>query len=207
MVGLGMAACNSGDIRRNPGKIYAPDMTYSRAYDAYTVNPVFEDSMTSRKPVTGTVAIGHALPDHLVEGDTLAYNRFTTDLKFNADEITEGARLYNIYCGICHGTGLDGQGPLFTSGKFASMPPSFLDGKYLHMNVGTMYAAVKFGKNMMGSYASQLNYKQRWQVIAYIKQVQSEKGGDPFTFGKAEEKANTTVAATPASTENEETSH
>ena len=31
---MGLASCDSGDIRRTPGHIYAPDMTYSRAYDA-----------------------------------------------------------------------------------------------------------------------------------------------------------------------------
>lgn len=206
MVALGMSACNSGSMRRNPGKIYAPDMTYSRAYDAYTENPVFDDSMTSRKPVQGTVAIGHALPDHLVEGDTNAYNAFTTDLRFNAAELAEGARLYNIYCGICHGTEMDGQGPLFTSGKFASMPPNLKDGKYLHMNEGTIYAAIKFGKNMMGSYSSQLDYKQRWQVIAYIKQIQAENGGDPFRLGLPEVAA--AAAAAPEAAEAEtEASH
>jgi hypothetical protein len=67
MIGLSLAACNSGDMRRNPGKVYAPDMTYSRAYDAYTENPNFEDGQTSRLPVPGTVAMGHQLPDHLAE--------------------------------------------------------------------------------------------------------------------------------------------
>lgn len=203
MIGLGMSACNSGSMRRNPGKIYAPDMTYSRAYDAYTENPVFEDSMTSRAPVAGTVAIGHALPDHLVEGDTNAYNRFTTDLRFSVAELDEGARLYNIYCGICHGSNLDGQGPLFTSGKFASMPPNLLDGKYLHMSEGMIYAAIKFGKNMMGSYSSQLDYKQRWQVIAYIKQVQAENGGAPFALGTSDVAAIAAAAEQPEATEAE----
>ena len=195
MIGLGMAACNSGNMRRNPGKIYAPDMPYSRAYDAYSVNPVFADSMSSRMPVPGTVAIGHELPDHLSETDTNAHKTFTTSLRFNAAEIEEGTRLYNIYCGICHGTKLDGQGPLYTSGKFAAMPANLLDGKYLHMPMGTMYAAIKFGKNMMGSYASQLDVKQRWQIIAYIKKVQAENGGDPFTLGAAEQPAAEVAAA------------
>jgi len=31
---------------------------------------------------------------------------------------------------------------------------------------------VAYGKNLMGSYASQLSRKQRWQVIAYIKAKQ-----------------------------------
>lgn len=183
MIGLSLAACNSGDMRRNPGKIYAPDMTYSRAYDAYTENPNFEDGQTSRLPVPGTVAMGHQLPDHLAEGDTNAYKSFTTSLRFSDAEITEGGRLFNIYCGICHGTALDGNGPLYASGKFAAMPANLKDAKYLHMPVGQMYAAIKYGKNAMGSYASQLDIKQRWQVIAYIKKTQAENGGDAFTFG------------------------
>jgi len=189
----GLASCDSGDRRRTPGHIYAPDMTYSRAYDAYTLNPIFAESQTSRPPVEGTVARGHQLPDHLREGDSNAYKSFTTTMKFNEDEMKEGGRLFNIYCAICHGQALDGNGPLYASGKFAAMPANFKDGKYLHMPVGQMFAAAKYGKGMMGSYASQLDIKQRWMVIAYIKKMQSENGGDPFTFGTGA--ANDTAAA------------
>ena len=42
------------------------------------------------------------------------------------------------------------------------------------MPMGTMYAAIKYGKNLMGSYASQLSRKQRWMVIKYIKDKQLE---------------------------------
>lgn len=185
-IGLGLTACNSGATRRNPGKIYAPDMTYSRAYDAYTHNPNFADGETSRPPVPGTVARGHELPDHMTIEDTAMYRGLTTDMRFTGAEMKEGERLFNIYCGVCHGTKLDGQGPLYTSGKFAAMPANLKDAKYLGMSEGTMYAAIKYGKNMMGSYASQLDVKQRWMVIAYIKKVQSENGGAPFKFGKEE---------------------
>lgn len=186
MAGLCLAACSSDDMHRNPGKTYAPDMTYSRAYDAYTANPNFADGQTSRQPVMGTVARGHELPDHLTEGDTTAYKTFTTTTRFTEAEVTEGGRLFNIYCGICHGAAMDGNGPLYASGKFAAMPANLKDAKYLHMPVGTMYAAIKYGKNAMGSYASQLDVKQRWQVIAYIKKVQSENGGDAFAMGMTE---------------------
>jgi len=191
-----LASCDSGNIRRTPGHIYAPDMTYSRAYDAYTSNPALgKDSLISHDPVEGTVARGH-LYDHLKEGDTTAYKSYTTDMRFNADEMKEGGRLFNIYCAICHGPNLDGQGPLFASGKFAAMPANFKDAKYLHMPVGQMYAAAKYGKNMMGSYASQLDIKQRWMVIAYIKKTQSgEAGGDPFTLGAADATAPATKPA------------
>lgn len=189
---VGLVSCDSGNMRRTPGHIYAPDMTYSRAYDAYTSNPNFEDSLTSRKPVSGTIARGHEMPDHMVEGDTTYYKTFNTALRFTDSDIDEGRRLFNIYCGICHGTGLDGQGPLYTNGKFASMPANLKDAKYLHMPAGQMYAAIKYGKNMMGAYASQLDIKQRWMVIAYIKKVQSENGGDAYTYAAA------TTPAAPA---------
>ncbi|NDC42359.1 MAG: cytochrome c, partial [Chitinophagia bacterium] len=182
---LGLASCDSGDFRRTPGHIYAPDMTYSRAYETYTKNPNFSDSLTARPPVPGTIARGHDLPDHLVENDTNAYKTFTTAYRFNEDEMKEGGRLFNIYCGICHGTNLDGNGPLYNdgNGKFAAKPANFKDANYLHMSVGKMYAAIKYGKNAMGSYASQLDIRQRWMVIAYIKSIQAQNGGDAFAFG------------------------
>lgn len=178
-----LAACNSGGIRRNPGKIYGPDMTYSRAYDAYTTNPVTHNGLTSQAPVSGTIARGHALPDHLTEADTNAYNALQSPYKFSDKEMEEGKRLFNIYCGICHGTALDGQGPLYTSGKFAAMPANLKGAAYLVMPAGKMYHAIMYGKNMMGSYAAQLDVHQRWMVIAYIKKVQSENGGAAFTMG------------------------
>ena len=191
---LGLASCDTGNTRRDPGHIYAPDMTYSRAYDAYTSNPNFEDGLTSRVPVGGAIARGHAMPDHLVEGDTNAYKTLTTSVRFNADEMKEGGRLFNIYCAICHGPNLDGQGPLYASGKFAAMPANFKDAKYTHMSVGQMYAAIKYGKNMMGSYASQIDPKQRWEIIAYIKKMQADNGGDAFTMGEVAAKADTAAA-------------
>jgi mono/diheme cytochrome c family protein len=193
------AACNSGDTRRNPGKTYVPDMVYSRAYDAYTKNPVTHNGLTSQEPVSGTVARGHALPNHLTEGDTLAFNALQFPHAFSDAEMANGKRMFNIYCGICHGTDLDGNGPLYASGKFASMPANLKSGAaYLAMPVGKMYHAIMYGKNMMGSYASQLDETQRWEVLAYIKKVQSENGGAPFTAGEGGATTATSAAAKPA---------
>ena len=35
--GLMLASCS--DVRRDPGRIYMPDMAYSRAYETYSVTP------------------------------------------------------------------------------------------------------------------------------------------------------------------------
>lgn len=137
----------------------------------------------NKMPVPGTVAREQALPDHIAEADTTLANANTCKFPLTEADVEEGKRLYMIYCGICHGTALDGNGPLYSSGKFAAMPANLKSGeKYLAMTQGRIYHAIVYGKNTMGSYASQLDSKQRWQVVAYIKKVQSENGGAPFTM-------------------------
>jgi len=57
---------------------------------------------------------------------------------------------------------------------------------------GTMFHSVTYGKNAMGSYASQLNTRQRWEVIAYIRSKQFP-GGAADTAAKPA--ADTTAVA------------
>lgn len=178
-----VSACNSGGIRRNPGRVYAPDMIYSRAYDAYTENPVTRNGLTSQLPVPGTIDRAQPLPKHLTETDMQGYYSLKFPKLYNGAEIDEGKRLFDIYCAICHGEKLDGQGPLFTSGKFASMPANLLGGDYyLNLAPGMIYHTIEYGKNMMGSYYSQLDERQRWEVIAYVKKMQDDKKGVPSPF-------------------------
>ena len=39
-----------------------------------------------------------------------------------------------------------------------------------------MFHVVTYGKNNMGSYASQLDKKQRWMVVEYVKSQQALAG-------------------------------
>jgi mono/diheme cytochrome c family protein len=90
--------------------------------------------------------------------------------------MVEAHRLYLVNCGICHGMNLDGNGPLYKGGEgpFAAKPATLVgDKKYETMPEGQMYYSVTYGKNKMGSYASQLDTRQRWMVIAYIKSKQA----------------------------------
>jgi mono/diheme cytochrome c family protein len=114
-------------------------------------------------------------------GDTTNYvaskavkNPITT---MTAVETKEAERLYLINCGICHGANLKGNGPLYKdgAGPYPAKPASLVgDAKYEAMPEGQMFYSVAYGKNLMGSYASQLSRKQRWMVIKYIKDKQQE---------------------------------
>ncbi len=185
---VGVSSCS--EYSKKPGTVYMPDMAYSRAYEFYSDNPNMPNGMTAQKPVTGTIARGAILPDHIGEFDTVQAKAHKYDGSLTMAEVEEGGRIYNIHCGVCHGNNLDGNGPLYNggNGKYPAAPANFKDAKYVNMPVGTMYHAIMYGKNLMGAYASQLDGKQRWQVLAYIKKVQAENGGAPlasyFTVGE-----------------------
>jgi hypothetical protein len=40
---------------------------------------------------------------------------------------------------------------------------------------GKIYHTIKYGLNMMGSYASQLTPEERWKVVMYVQELQKAK--------------------------------
>jgi mono/diheme cytochrome c family protein len=179
-----IAGCS--DVRRDPGRTYMPDMAYSRAYETYSVTDEQKAELLkkgihfSNTPVPGTIRRGELLP-FLIPKDTLAGD--TTNYHTSREvknpltsmDTVEAERLYLVNCAICHGAKLDGNGPLYKGGDgpFPAKPADFLGGaQYQGMPDGQMFYSATYGKNKMGSYASQLNTKQRWMVIAYIKSKQ-----------------------------------
>jgi mono/diheme cytochrome c family protein len=173
------------DVKRSPGRVYMPDMAYSRAYETYADhdNLKLKGISYNNMPVAGTVARGEEMPFHLTKdamGDSTNYVA-SKQVKSPIDSLTatgaaEAERLYMINCGICHGTKLDGNGPLYNDGKgpYSAAPKNLVaDAVVSVMPEGQMFYSVTYGKNMMGSYASQLSRKQRWMVIRYIKSKQA----------------------------------
>ncbi len=174
------------DTRRDTGRSYMPDMTYSRAYETYA--PAQERLSASAvagvyytgRPVEGTIARGDMMP-YSLKNDSSGYVQsasIKSQVMKTSVNMKEAERLYLVNCGICHGTKLDGNGPLFKGGDgpFTAAPKNFMDAAMKAMPEGTMFHSVTYGKGQMGSYASQLNTKQRWEVIAYIKSKQFPSG-------------------------------
>jgi mono/diheme cytochrome c family protein len=186
--GILLASCGS-DVRRDPGRVYMPDMAYSRAYETYALTPEEKDILLkqgihfSNTPVPGTMKRGALYPFDIpmdAQGDTANYvaSKLVKSPLTGLDEPTmvEAQRLYLVNCGICHGMKLDGNGPLYRGGDgpFPAKPATLVgDVKYETMPEGQMYYSVTYGKNKMGSYASQLDTRQRWMVITYIKSKQA----------------------------------
>ncbi len=195
------------DVRRKPGSVYMPDMAYSRGYETYLerdssefttdLNKADKQIFYNNRPVVGTVMRGEDVTFLLPKdpsGDSTNYvaskavqNPYTSP---TAADLKESERLYLINCAICHGTALDGNGPLYKGGNgpFPAKPASFLgpgSEKYKAMPDGQMYYSVTYGKNLMGSYASQLSRQQRWAVISYIKSRQAAEAAPAKTDSTA----------------------
>lgn len=209
-VGVAALMVSCSEYSRKPGRTYAPDMVYSRAVDYYngTEKIEAEGGSYNKMPVKGSIAREQSLPDYIGLNDTNLAKTNVCKFDLTEKDIDEGKRLYAIHCGICHGEQLDGNGPLYSSGKFAAMPANLKSGRVLAFSQGQIYHAIVYGKNAMGSYASQLDTKQRWKVVAYIKKVQSENGGEAFTMMKGSSTGKDSVAVTasaPTTDKKEET--
>jgi mono/diheme cytochrome c family protein len=187
---LGLLAISCGRDKRDTGRVYMPDMAYSRAYETYAdhSNLAAEGINYNNMPVPGTVSRSESYVYHLERdksGDTANYaaSHLTQNpvTSLSKAAYTETERLYLVNCAICHGAKLDGNGPLWKdgSGPFPAKPATLVgDAKYESMSDGTMFYSVTYGRNLMGSYASQLTTQQRWDIIYYIKSKQAEaKGG------------------------------
>jgi len=179
--------------KRSEGHAYMPDMFYSRAYETYAAldsAKFTNDTLQSggkiyydRMPVAGTVARGELAIFPLTidkPGDSINYvaskNVANPLPALSTADSIEAARLYLVNCGICHGEKLDGMGPLYKGGDgpFKAAPKNLVgDPVVSQMPDGQLFYSITYGKNAMGSYASQLSTKQRWMVVHYIKGQQA----------------------------------
>jgi hypothetical protein len=170
----------------NPGIEYAPDMYVSKGYEAYTQleSDSFEQYRfggTMREPVKGSVAVDQM--DYVFHYDNSAegYEKAGAELSMPliSDDNAEGARLYGIYCSMCHGEEGGNDGNVFM--KVSSLKPGAWDSyqtDYIrNLSVGKMYHVLTYGKNNMGSHAYALTPMERWRIIKHVKDL-SGAGSD-----------------------------
>ena len=173
----GAVMLNGCNDKRHPGRIYMPDMSYSRAYETYApYDELAKEGINYKNyPVEGTIRRGDLFA-YTGTNDSTGYNQ-SANLKdplppIDSIGMKEAQRLFNINCAVCHGANMDAQGPI--AEKIGAVANLKVKPKLL-LPEGTIFHVLTYGKNNMGSYASQLNRKQRWMVIQYIKSEQAKE--------------------------------
>jgi hypothetical protein len=176
---------SSCDSKRQPGKVYMPDMAYSRAYETYALRDSTKFSMDladaghkiyyNSLPVTGTVKRGELFP-YTVPNDSNGLMNLSSLVKnplppLSKPDSLEASRLFNINCAVCHGAKAEANGPVAAKiggvKNIVTASPGYSDGR--------LFYVLAYGQGNMGSYASQLDKKQRWMIVQYIRSLEPKK--------------------------------
>lgn len=152
---------------------YMPDMYVAVPYEPNGVNGINDNINGSNlKPVEGTVARGQVPYDYpnTNEGYDAALKDLKSPLENNDENLANGKVMYGIYCATCHGTKGDGNGVLAQREKFNGVP----NYKDRAITEGSTYHVIMYGRNLMGSHASQLTVTERWQVVHYVEKLRND---------------------------------
>lgn len=167
---ISLASCKKDTA---PNYQFMPNMYLPVGYETYG-EAAFKDGVEAQLTVDGSIARGHSLFEYenSTEGYQLAKETLKNPLDSTQINMVKTKVLYDIYCGICHGTKGDGQGNLVTREKILGVPRYDDAGRAI--NEGSIYHTIYYGKNAMGSYASQLNEKERWEVVSYVLKLKAD---------------------------------
>lgn len=187
VLALTVASCNTD--KSTPGYTYMDDMYRSPGLETYQATDLFENGAAARTPIEGTVARG-SVPYEL-ENSNEGYMQSLTDDSAVPDYFAslnpdDGKELYNIFCSHCHGEKGDGIGILVEREKILGVPGYGAD-RLPDITPASAYHVIMYGKGMMGSHASQLNYDERWKVIRYVWKLRAEQSGMEDVSAQAED--------------------
>ena len=196
LVLAGLTSCGKKD-ENSPGVEFMPDMYRSPSLEYYSIHTVDGDTANNAMlPVKGTVARGYK--PYGYENTPEGYEAAGLNLKnplSAADREKwekEGEVLYGKFCIHCHGASGAGDGKV--AGKLPGPPPSY-SGALKNLPEGKIFHSITYGKNSMGSHASQLTAEERWKLVYYVQKLQGPKETAPADSTKA-----TAPAAAPAPT-------
>ncbi len=124
--------------------------------DTYEFEGFFADGRVERPLVEGTVA----------RGELDAGARPEVDL-----ELVElgRARFYGM-CAACHGRDGYGEGVVVQRGFPA--PPPLHEARLRGVDDGHLYRVIADGQGKMPSHAAQLDVRERWAVVAFVRALQ-----------------------------------
>jgi mono/diheme cytochrome c family protein len=172
LVALILPACDRQKNMR--GYDFIPDMVYSRAYETYSKNPNFKDSVTMRVPVTGTVSIG-STPFHYTI-DSLSWVKAGNELinpYLPTDEVlARGKFIFTTFCIGCHGALAKGDGQLYSSGLYPLKPKDLTAEAIIKVKDGQIYHTITLGFGSMMPHGAQIRPEDRWKLVLYVRTLQ-----------------------------------
>ena len=162
------------------------DMHNQPKYRPLRATTFFRDGSSARPLVEGTIARGTLQEDEAFFTGK-AGGTPVNELPFAVDEqvLDRGEERFNIYCAPCHDATGSGRGMVVQRGY--RQPPSFHDERLRTAVPGHFFDVMTNGFGVMPDYRAQINPRDRWAIVAYIRALQLSHrastndvpGGDP----------------------------
>lgn len=177
LAAVSLVSCFNKD---KPNYQYMPNMYEPVSYEAYGSYEIFPETQEAMLPAPGSIPRGWEPYDYedTTEGKALATAELQNPLKPTEKNLANGNQLYTIYCAVCHGDQGDGKGILAQREKFLGIPSYADQGR--NITPGDIYHVEMYGLNAMGSYASQTNEEERWQIALHVMNLKATLNGEPL---------------------------
>jgi mono/diheme cytochrome c family protein len=148
------------------------DMQDQPKYKPQRPSEFFADGRSERQPVDGTIARGQLDEDTaFYEGKDAEGNDIEEfPIAIDKSVIERGHQRFDIYCAPCHGRIGNGLGMIVRRGF--SQPPSYHIDRLRQAPVGHFFDVISNGYGGMLNYAAQVQVRDRWAIIAYIRALQ-----------------------------------
>jgi mono/diheme cytochrome c family protein len=156
---------------KKPAYQFLPEMHESVPFESFEPNDNTKDGKTLQQPVVGTIARGY-LPYPYPDDRERAARELKNPLEESERVMKRGKALYENFCLVCHGVAGKGDGPLIP--KFPN-PPSLTSKRLKKMSDGELYHVITMGSGQMPSHASQIDPKERWKIVYYVKELQGAR--------------------------------
>lgn len=149
------------------------EMMEQPAVKGQRYDPWFKDGMSALVPPEHTQPIGFAPYKYGIDVATaVKENKNPHAGQMDPETLMVGQKYFNTNCMVCHGAGGKGDGPV--SKKYPLPIPSLMSEKIRGWNDANIYHVITMGQGTMGPYASHIPQQYRWQVVNYIRYLQSE---------------------------------
>ncbi|EZH74370.1 cytochrome C [Aquimarina atlantica] len=160
-----------------PNYQFMPNMYEPLSYETYGDYGIFPGGQEAMLPAEGSIPRGWMPYDfeNSQQGYLLAKDTLKNPIRYTKENEDAGKELYDIYCAICHGAKGDGKGPLVQREKILGVPSYDDIGRAI--TEGSIYHVMYYGINSMGSYASQTNEHERWQIVQYVQKLKADLEG------------------------------
>jgi cytochrome c5 len=173
---LALGACSNFTSRQPPLQVW-PDMKRQDKYKAQGASQFFADGRASRRPVEGTVSQQSYRPDEAYSTGVSADGVYAArnPEPFTAELLRQGQTKFNVYCAPCHDRTGSGRG--IVPSKVVWVPGDLHDARISNFVDGELYHIISYGRRTMPAYRYQMNEKERWAVVAYIRALQRARRG------------------------------